>query len=178
MVESTETLPHWLLIFLVTECISDPEMHLALEEQYMPVVARQRPRLDSHREHVLLIEPNEIWADVVSQALEHHGYRVTWMRSACEALESFCAPAWSSRAPSAEIVLMDVDAPELDIFSFMQVLPELRKDAPPVVLLGARPTQSLMETAADVGAAGFISKPFAMDDLLLTVRHSLRRRAA
>ena len=100
-------------------------MHLALEAQYLPVVARQRPRLDSHREHVLLVEPNEVWAEVVSQALENHGYRVTWMRSACEALESFCAPAWSSRAPSAEIVLMDIDAPDLGHWS-MVVPPDTR----------------------------------------------------
>lgn len=137
-----------------------------------------RHRLDSHKEHVLLIEPNALWAEVATQSLEDHGYRVTWMRSEQEAIEALIAPSWSSAACSAELILMDIDRPGADAVAFVQALPQLTNNAPPIVLIAAQPVEQLMRTAHEAGAAGWVCKPYAMDDLLLTVRHSLRRNFA
>src|SRR5689334_11306543 len=109
-------------------------MQLALDHHsdVFNFVRPSRRRLDSHRERVLLIEPDAEWADVASESLQNHGYRVTWMRNAREALDVLVAPLWSGRAVAAEVVLLDVDRPELDVVGFMQLLSHFSKRMPPV----------------------------------------------
>jgi DNA-binding response OmpR family regulator len=149
-------------------------MQLAAASVQEPSYVSHRPRLESHREHVLLVEPDDEAATQATRSLEAHGYRVTWMRCEREALEWLALPIWA-RA-SAEIVLVDLDRSTLNASGFMSVLRAVATSVPPVVLLAAEPAPDLLKKSLSVGAAGYVRKPLMDDDLLRTVRHSLGKR--
>jgi CheY-like chemotaxis protein len=155
-----------------TECIGARSMQLAID---IVLPSIPRTRLQSHKEHVLLIERDPYWADLASRSLASHGYRVTHMPSRADALEALLAPRWSGRACQAEVVLMDYDVAE-HARAFMEVLRESQLSAPPVILLGSAPLIELMQAVSELGAADFVCKPFASSDLLTAVRQSLGRR--
>jgi DNA-binding response OmpR family regulator len=151
-------------------------MQLALDHQLpFSSLARvqSRTRLQSHKEHVLLIERDAFWADLASKSLTTHGYRVTHMASETQALEALLAPAWAGRTCLAEVMLLDCDATEAR--SFLQVLRESKAALPPIVLVGTLSIFDLMVAVAETGAADYVQKPYSGSDLLSAVRHSLGR---
>lgn len=154
-------------------------MHLASECQ--STLSALRPRLASHREHVLLVEPDADHAALIIEPLERHGYRVTWLTSAREALDLMLASPWSGRRCRPDLILLDTDATDVDVLGFSECVSRSPSNAGqavvPLVLTGSRPHMALMELSYDVGATSYVAKPLDSEDLLSTVRRSLGFRS-
>lgn len=75
------------------------------------------------------------------------------------------------------LILLDLQMPRMNGFEVMKSLGDLEGDAKvPILVLTADPAQ--MVPALQAGAAGFLSKPFVLSEVLKRVRLMLERSAA
>ena len=117
-------------------------------------------------ERILLVEDEEKLARMVELELQYEGYEVE---------KAFDGRAGLDRALSGEfdLVLLDIMLPAL---SGMEVLRRLRREsAMPVIMLTARDTVVDKVSGLDMGADDYITKPFAIEELLARIRTTLRR---
>ena len=118
-------------------------------------------------ERILLIEDEEKLARMVELELNYEGYQVE---------KAFDGRSGLERALEGkfDLVLLDIMLPQL---SGMEVLRRLRRESQvPVIMLTAR--DSVMDKVAglDSGADDYITKPFAIEELLARIRAALRGR--
>ena len=119
-------------------------------------------------EKILLIEDEEKLARMVELELHYEGYQVTKAPDGRTGLE---------RALSGQfdLVLLDIMLPALN---GMEVLRRLRRESNvPVIMLTARDTVMDKVAGLDSGADDYITKPFAIEELLARIRAALRIRA-
>ncbi|WP_346837678.1 response regulator transcription factor [Microbulbifer sp. SAOS-129_SWC] len=117
---------------------------------------------------VLLIEDDSSLADGIATALRHSGYAVDLAATGREGIAL-------ARAARPDVILLDLGLPDLD---GVEVLQQLRaggsKSA--VLILTARDDLASKVRGLDAGADDYLTKPFAVDELLARLR-ALERRA-
>ena len=116
-------------------------------------------------EHILLVEDEEKLARMVEMELKYEGYTVEKAFDGRKGLE---------RALSGEfdLILLDIMLPQL---SGMEVLRRLRKESQvPVIMLTARDSVMDKVSGLDSGADDYVTKPFAIEELLARIRAALR----
>ncbi len=120
-------------------------------------------------EKILLVEDEEKLARMVELELRYEGYEVE---------KAFDGRTGLERALSGEhdLILLDIMLPAL---SGMEVLRRLRRESQvPVIMLTARDTVVDKVSGLDSGADDYITKPFAIEELLARIRAALRKRPA
>src|SRR5690606_30339986 len=115
---------------------------------------------------ILIIEDEEGIARILQLELEHEGYRTGLARDCRTGIEMALSGEW-------DLILLDVMLPELN---GIEVLRRLRQhdQRVPVILLTARNTVPDKVSGFETGANDYITKPFAMEELLARVRNLLR----
>ncbi|OUQ81156.1 response regulator transcription factor [Flavonifractor sp. An100] len=119
-------------------------------------------------ERILLVEDEEKLARMVEMELKYEGYEVE---------KAFDGRTGLDRARSGEfdLILLDIMLPQL---SGMEVLRRLRRESQvPVIMLTARDSVMDKVSGLDSGADDYITKPFAIEELLARIRAALRGRA-
>ena len=119
------------------------------------------------RERILVGEDEEKLARFLELELQHEGYEVEKRLDGRRALET-------ALAEDFDLILLDVMLPGLN---GMEVLRRLRQEkTTPVILLTAR--DSVMDKVAglDAGAVDYVTKPFAIEELLARIRVSIKLR--
>lgn len=117
-------------------------------------------------ERILIVEDEEKIARFVELELRHEGYEADKVGSGREGL---------SKAEGGEydLMLLDIMLPELNGF---EVLRRLRKTSDlPVILLTARDDVMDKVAGLDGGADDYITKPFAIEELLARIRLVLKK---
>ena len=116
---------------------------------------------------ILLVEDEEKIARFVQLELEHEGYAV--------AICGDGATRWTRRP--CRLILLDIMLPGLN---GLEVLRRLRREGSrvPVILLTARDAVMDKVSGLDMGADDYITKPFAIEELLARIRAALRKRQA
>ena len=120
-------------------------------------------------ERILLVEDEEKLARMVELELRYEGYQVE---------KAFDGRTGLERALSGEhdLILLDIMLPAL---SGMEVLRRLRRESQvPVIMLTARDTVVDKVAGLDSGADDYITKPFAIEELLARIRAALRKHPA
>lgn len=118
-------------------------------------------------ERILLVEDEEKLARVVEMELNYEGYQVEKTFDGRTGLER-------ARSGDFDLVLLDIMLPRL---SGMEVLRRLRKESQvPVIMLTARDSVMDKVSGLDSGADDYITKPFAIEELLARIRAALRGR--
>ena len=115
---------------------------------------------------ILIIEDEEKLARFIELELSHEGYETDKALDGRAGLEL-------ARQGDYDLILLDIMLPGLN---GMEVLRRLRQEkSTPVILLTAR--DSVMDKVAglDAGAMDYITKPFAIEELLARIRVSLRK---
>jgi len=117
---------------------------------------------------ILLVEDEEKLARFVELELCHEGYSVTKAFTGREGYELAVAGSY-------DLILLDIMLPELN---GMEVLRRLRRvSSTPVIMLTARDEVMDKVAGLDQGADDYITKPFAIEELLARIRATLRKRA-
>lgn len=117
---------------------------------------------------ILLVEDTPDLADVIKRELEATGYQVFHTTSGLTALDLH-----DQHAP--HLIILDWMLPDLD---GLEVLRRIRQTAPtPVLMLTARDEETDRVLGLELGADDYLTKPFAMRELLARVRAMLRRVA-
>lgn len=118
---------------------------------------------------VLLVEDEEKLARFVELELAHEGYEVKRVSDGRAGVE--CATE-----EDFDLVLLDILLPKLN---GMEVLRRIRREKDvPVIMLTARDAVMDKVAGLDAGADDYITKPFAIEELLARVRVALKRRPA
>ena len=114
---------------------------------------------------ILVVEDEEKLARFVELELKHEGYDVKTEGSGRAALAE-------ALAGSYDLILLDIMLPELN---GLEVLRRLNKEKPtPVILLTARDAVMDKVSGLDAGAVDYITKPFAIEELLARIRVALK----
>ena len=117
-------------------------------------------------ERILLVEDEEKLARMVELELRYEGYEVEKAFDGRSGLEK-------ALSGNFDLVLLDIMLPAL---SGMEVLRRLRRESDlPVIMLTARDTVVDKVAGLDSGADDYITKPFAIEELLARIRAALRK---
>lgn len=116
---------------------------------------------------VVVVDDDEALRNAVGRALRLAGYDVALSGDGAEALAALAGLR-------ADLVVLDVLMPVLDGITVCRRLRE-RGDRTPVLMLTARDAVSDRVTGLDAGADDYLTKPFALEELLARVRSLLRR---
>ena len=120
-------------------------------------------------ERILLVEDEEKLARMVELELQYEGYTVEKAFDGRTGLELALGGGF-------DLVLLDIMLPAL---SGMEVLRRLRRESQvPVIMLTARDTVVDKVSGLDMGADDYVTKPFAIEELLARIRAALRKRPA
>lgn len=119
---------------------------------------------------ILLVEDDEMIGAAVEAALRDAAYGVDWVR------DGHMASVAVGCEPYA-LILLDLGLPKRDGFT---LLADIRREdsALPVVIITARDAVDDRIRGLDRGADDYVTKPFAMSELLARMRAALRRRSA
>lgn len=116
-------------------------------------------------EHILIVEDEEKLARFVELELLHEGYQVSKSSNGREALAM-------AVAGNFDLILLDIMLPGLN---GLEVLRRLLQDHPtPVILLTARDAVMDKVAGLDAGAVDYITKPFAIEELLARIRVAIK----
>ncbi len=123
-------------------------------------------------ETILLVEDEKNIVSFVRPELEHEGYAITVAENGRDAVALFEDLLRMNTPPG--IVLLDIMLPELN---GLEVLRRIRKlSTVPVIMLTARGETFDKVSGLDAGADDYITKPFAIEELLARMRSILRRK--
>ena len=108
---------------------------------------------------VLVVDDDPDILDALSEILEVEGYRVQRARNGREALQRL-------ELGLPDLVLLDLMMPVMDGWEFARSLdPGAR---PPIIVLSA--DRNVSAKAKEIGALGWLAKPFELSELLAAVR--------
>lgn len=114
---------------------------------------------------ILIIEDEEKIARFVELELSHEGYETDKATNGREGLEKIESGGY-------DLVILDIMLPELN---GIEVLRRARRTTDvPVILLTARDSITDKVSGLDMGANDYITKPFAIEELLARIRAILR----
>jgi len=115
--------------------------------------------------NILIIEDEEKISRFVELELSHEGYGTGKAADGRSGLEEALTGKY-------DLIILDIMLPEL---SGIEVLRRLRRESNvPVILLTARDSVTDKVTGLDMGANDYITKPFAIEELLARIRVILR----
>ncbi len=121
---------------------------------------------DENKAKILIVEDETKLARFVELELKHEGYTVFVANDGRTGLELF-------EASQPDVVLLDLMLPEL---SGIEVCRRIRKTSDvPVIMLTAKGEVMDKVIGLDSGADDYMTKPFAIEELLARIRAALRR---
>jgi len=115
---------------------------------------------------VLVIEDEAQILRFLRAALTSHGYRFVEATSGEEGLRQA-----ATRSP--DVIVLDLGLPDIDGLDVTRKLREW--SAVPIVVLSARGQERDKVAALDLGADDYVTKPFAIGELMARLRVALRR---
>jgi two-component system, OmpR family, response regulator ArlR len=118
---------------------------------------------------ILLIEDEPQIARFVQLELNHEGYDVTVANDGRDGLEVF-------KAHPFDLVLLDIMLPSLNGIEVLRRIRQLSNV--PIIMLTARDSVMDKVNGLDNGADDYITKPFAIEELLARLRNLLRKQVS
>jgi CheY-like chemotaxis protein len=106
--------------------------------------------------HVLVAEDNSVNQEVAQQMLQKRGYTVTIASNGREAVKLV------AESPVFDLILMDIQMPEMDGFQATAAIRELEKNGSrriPVIAMTAHAMKGDRERCLEAGMDGYVSKP-------------------
>ena len=130
-----------------------------------PVVTRHSLQESKRALRILLAEDNPVNRTVAVHLLEKRGYRLEVAGDGREALKML-------QAGSFDLILMDVEMPNLDGFQATAALRETEKSTGahiPVIAMTAHALSGDRERCLAAGMDGYVCKPIRLEDLLAEI---------
>ncbi|MEF3301708.1 response regulator transcription factor [Paenibacillus sp. GYB003] len=115
---------------------------------------------------VLLVEDERKIARVLELELRHEGYEVTLAENGPDGLELALGDDW-------DVILLNIMLPGITGLEVLRRIRETNRTVP-IILLTARDTVPDKVTGLDLGANDYLTKPFAIEELMARIRGLIR----
>lgn len=116
---------------------------------------------------ILIVEDEDKIARFIELELVHEGYEIVKTNNGRTGLEI-------AEKGEIDLVILDIMLPELN---GLEVLRRLRRTSDiPIIMLTARDAVMDKVSGLDAGADDYITKPFAIEELLARIRTALKKR--
>jgi DNA-binding response OmpR family regulator len=110
---------------------------------------------------ILVVDDDRDLRELLASLLEDEGYRTSTAVDGVDALEA-------ARRDNPALILVDATMPRLDGAAFCRSYRDDGGTAPVILISAGRPEQIMVAVEA-CGAAAFIAKPFAIEEVVDTV---------
>lgn len=121
------------------------------------------------KKKILIIEDEKQIARFIELELSHEGYEINKAFNGREGLEM-------AENDHFDLILLDVMLPKLN---GLEVLRRIRKFSQiPIIMLTAKDSITDKVSGLDMGADDYITKPFAIEELLARIRVALKRKTS
>ncbi|MEG1003325.1 response regulator transcription factor [Clostridium sp.] len=118
---------------------------------------------------ILIVEDEEKIARFIELELMHEGYKVIKTNNGRTGLEI-------AESEDIDLIILDVMLPEIN---GLEVLRRIRRVSDiPIIMLTARDAVMDKVSGLDAGADDYVTKPFAIEELLARIRTALKKRIA
>lgn len=118
---------------------------------------------------ILLIEDEKKQSEFIQRALEQDYYKVDALFDGKEAMDRI-------EVRDYDLIIVDLQLPQVSGVDIVKRIRELKLKTP-ILVLTANDDTSMKVANLDNGADDYLTKPFALDELLARVRALLRREA-
>jgi two-component system sensor histidine kinase/response regulator len=118
---------------------------------------------------ILLAEDNAVNKKLAMRLLQKHGYEVVAARNGCDALAAI-------EKESFDLVLMDVQMPEMDGFEATQMIREQERQTGhhlPIVAMTAHAMKGDEERCLQAGIDGYLTKPINSAELFAVIEQTM-----
>jgi CheY-like chemotaxis protein len=116
------------------------------------------------RPRVLIIDDDDAVCEVLRDALTDEGYAVATVPHGAAALELV-------KHHQPAVIVLDLRMPIMDGWSFAEQYRRQAKPAASLILLSAM--KDIEQSALQIGAAGFIQKPFELSDVVTKIERCI-----
>jgi PAS domain S-box-containing protein len=145
-------------------------VYLPEVEAVEAAASARRDIAEAGGEHILLVDDEEILADLVKSMLERSGYRVTAKTGSLEALAVF-----QNHPESFDLVITDQTMPGMTGIDLARRLLQLRPGLPIILCTGYSSYLS-EERARAMGITGFAMKPLVRKEIVALIQQVLERK--
>ena len=116
---------------------------------------------------ILLVDDNVTNLQVLFQALSTENFELLVAQSGEQALDT-------AEEARPDLILLDVKMPGIDGFeTFRRLKDSTGTESIPVIFLSAHANVESIDQAKEIGAAGYLTKPLDLDEVLSLVRQTL-----
>ena len=126
-----------------------------------------QPHREPRDATILVVDDEDTILDLLATALRFSGFRVEAAATGRDALAK-------ARDASPDLIVLDVNLPDLDGFEVCRRLREGQDDAP-VIFLTARDDPADIRAGFTRGGDDYLTKPFSLEELMLRIEAILRR---
>jgi DNA-binding response OmpR family regulator len=121
------------------------------------------------KQHFLLAEDDENLGTLLSTYLNSKGFQTKWVKNGEEAISYY-----RSFNNAIDFIILDVMMPDKDGFSVAKEI-RLTDKKTPILFLTAKSMKDDKLKGFEVGADDYLTKPFAMEELIARIQAIMRR---
>jgi len=115
---------------------------------------------------ILIVDDEMMNRDLIAKVLKKEGFQSDEASNGFEALERL-------KVRPYDLVLMDLMMPEMDGFDAIQVIRDELQLAMPIITVTALGDEAAISKALELGADGYLLKPFDLPTMVKTVKEAL-----
>ena len=119
-------------------------------------------------ESILIVDDDVNLGTVLMEELNEIGFNSHYVNGADPAFE------FLNRNSNVDLILLDLKMPDKDGFYVLRTLRERGLETKVIVLTAYADVKSAIDSAR-MGASDFISKPYDLDELIITIRKVLQK---
>lgn len=153
-----------------TVVVNLPHRYIIEEQEVKEVDDKE---IDLTGKHILLVEDNDLNAEIAQTLLEDKGIKVTWAKDGLEAVMMVKENA----VDCFDCILMDIQMPRMNGFEACKVIRSLPDDRSklPIIALTANAFEEDRKDCLDAGMSEHVSKPIEIQSLLQTIESVLKK---
>lgn len=116
----------------------------------------------------LLVDDNERYRSMLTRYVQSLGYFCALAGDGVEAIE------WLDSHLRPDVMLCDIQMPRMNGLELLEVLQQRKSDVPVLIISGDDDRESI-QRAIDLGAAGYVTKPFEIQQLRERIRDAVAK---
>ena len=148
------------------------ELSFLTSLQVENVNERNTSTLDFSGKHILLVEDNELNAEIAMELLKEEGFLIDWVKDGQECFDKL----EEADEGYYDLILMDIQMPILngyDTTAKIRQMENPKKASTPIVAMTANAFEEDIAMAQKVGMNGFIAKPLDAEKMFTILKQSI-----